>query len=185
MSTAAATVSRPVRRVAFLRRSPFFTLLGLMMLALAIGGFWPQYFSAVIGRTPEPTTRYWLIHLHAALFLSWLILYIGQATLVLSGRTRVHMKVGPWLATYGFVIALVGLYAALRLAARFGERLQNFEQAPPSSSSRSSTWSFSQDFSEQPCCFANVRTCTCARCCWRPIRSPWWAGADWSSARIR
>ncbi len=55
MGTAAAEIgdSRSVRRR--LRKSPFFTILGLIMLALAIGGFWPQYFSAVTGRTPQAT----------------------------------------------------------------------------------------------------------------------------------
>ena len=61
MGTAAASVggSGSVRRR--LRKSPFFTILGLMMLVLAIGGFWPQYFSAVTGRAPQATTQFWLI----------------------------------------------------------------------------------------------------------------------------
>lgn len=105
-----------------LRKSPFFTLLGLLMLVLAIAGFWPQYFSAATGRTPEPTTQYWLIHVHAALFTGWLLMYISQAALIMTGRARTHLKLGPWLAGYGFVIALVGTYAAGLLAHRFGVR---------------------------------------------------------------
>ena len=129
MSTAAAPVgpSKSVRRR--LRKSPFFTILGLMMLALAIAGFWPQYFSAVTGRTPEATTRFWLIHLHAALFTVWLLLYISQATLIMTGQARVHLKMGPWLAAYGFSIAAVGLYAAGLLANRLGQREADFEAA--------------------------------------------------------
>lgn len=105
-----------------LRRSPVFTLLGLLMLALAIAGFWPQYFSAVTGRPPAATTQFWLIHLHAALFTSWLLLYIWQAGLIMTGEARIHVKLGPWLAAYGFLVALVGLYAAGLLAHRFGVR---------------------------------------------------------------
>jgi hypothetical protein len=93
------------------------------MLALAIAGFWPQYFSAIVGRTPASTAQFWLIHLHAAIFTFWLLLYISQAALVLAGRTRVHLKVGPWLAAYGFGLAALGLYAAGNLAVRFGERM--------------------------------------------------------------
>ena len=37
-----------------LRKSPFLTILGLIMLTLAIGGFWPQYFRAVTGRATFP-----------------------------------------------------------------------------------------------------------------------------------
>jgi hypothetical protein len=129
MSTAAGILDAAPKSRKQLRKSPFFTILGLLMLAMAIAGFWPQYFSAITGRTPAATAQFWLIHLHAAIFTCWLLLYISQAALVLSGRTRVHLKVGPWLAGYGFLLALLGLYAAGRLAARFGERLGDYEEA--------------------------------------------------------
>lgn len=126
MSTA-AVLSEPVPVRRRRARSPAFALLGLLMLLLAIGGFWPQYFSAVLGRAPEPTTRFWLIHLHAAVFVTWLLAYIFQAGLVLSGRTRVHLRTGPWIAGFGFAAAILGLFAASRLGARFGERMRDFD----------------------------------------------------------
>jgi len=110
-------------------KSPFFTILGLLLLTLAIAGFWPQYFSAAMGRTPAVTARFWLIHLHAALFTAWLLLYISQAALIMTGRARVHLKMGPWLAAYGFAIAAIGLYAAALLAQRLGQRENDFEAA--------------------------------------------------------
>ncbi|MEO6062311.1 MAG: hypothetical protein ABIQ99_10260 [Thermoflexales bacterium] len=129
MGTAEATVggSGSVRRR--LRKSPFFTILGLMMLAGAIGGFWPQYFSAVTGRAPQATTQFWLIHVHAALFTGWLLVYVSQATLIMTGQARTHRKMGPWLAAYGFATAAVGLYAAGLLADRLGQRKSDFEAA--------------------------------------------------------
>ena len=129
MSTAAAPdgASAGVRRR--LRKSPFFTVLGLLLLLLAVAGFWPQYFGAVTGRAPAASTQFWLIHLHAALFTLWLLLYISQAALIMAGRPRVHMKMGPWLAAYGFAIAVVGLYAAALLGHRFGQRENDFEAA--------------------------------------------------------
>lgn len=99
------------------------------MLVLALAGFWPQYFSAAVGRTPAPTTQFWLVHLHAALFTVWLLLYISQATLIMTGRARVHLKLGPWLAAYGFIISAVGLFAAGTLAARRGVRENDSEHA--------------------------------------------------------
>ena len=99
------------------------------MLVLAIGGFWPQYFAAVTGRAAAPTTQFWLIHVHAGLFVGWLLVYISQAALIMSGRARVHLKMGPWLAAYGFVIAAVGAYAAGLLAHRRGVRENDFDAA--------------------------------------------------------
>lgn len=129
MGTAAATVGKPDGARRRLRKSPFFTILGLVMLVLAIGGFWPQYFAAVTGRAAAPTTQFWLIHVHAGLFTVWLLLYISQAALIMSGRVRVHLKIGPWLAAYGFAIAAVGLYAAALLAHRLGVRENDFDAA--------------------------------------------------------
>ena len=129
MGTAAGTISAPASDRKRLRRSPFFTVLGLILLTLAVAGFWPQYFSAATGRAPAETARFWLIHLHAALFTGWLILYISQATLIMTGRARLHFKIGPWLAGYGFAIAAVGLYASALLAHRRGVRENDFEVA--------------------------------------------------------
>ena len=47
----------------------------------------------------------------------------------MSGRARVHLKMGPWLAAYGFVIAAVGAYAAGLLAHRRGVRENDFDAA--------------------------------------------------------
>ncbi len=129
MRSAAAIVGRSASIRTRLRKSPFFTVLGLLMLTLAIGGFWPQYFSAIIGRAPAPSTQFWLIHLHAALFTMWLLLYISQAALIMTGWARIHFRMGPWLAAYGFAIALVGIYGAGHLAHRLGVRENNADAA--------------------------------------------------------
>lgn len=127
MSSAAVPTDPVPLRARHRPKSPAFTLFGLLLLILAIAGFWPQYFSVVIGRTPDPRTQFWLIHLHAAIFVAWMLAYVFQATLVLTGRAKVHLKTGPWLAGFGFAAAAVGLFAASRLAARFGERMRDFD----------------------------------------------------------
>ena len=47
----------------------------------------------------------------------------------MTGQARVHLKMGPWLAAYGFSMAAVGLYAAGLLANRLGQRESDFEAA--------------------------------------------------------
>ena len=128
MASAAGTAE--IRRTRTrLRKSPFFTILGLLMLVLAIAGFWPQYFVMAIGGSPMPRTQFWLIHFHAAVFTLWLLMYIGQAGLIATGRARLHLKLGPWLAGYGLVTALIGLFAAVNLAARLGQRVNDQREA--------------------------------------------------------
>lgn len=129
MSDASSTVGTGGNTRKRFRNSPFFLVLGLLLLLLAIAGFWPQYFSAIVGRRPAPLTQFWLIHLHAALFIGWLLLYISQATLIFTGRARIHIRMGPWIAAYGFATAAVGIYAAALLAHRLGVRENNVDTA--------------------------------------------------------
>jgi hypothetical protein len=90
------------------------------MLVLAVAGFWPQYYSVVVGGSAAPTTRHWLIHVHSALFVGWLLMFITQAALLWRGRLVLHRRLGPLMAAYGFIAATAGLLAGLALAARFG-----------------------------------------------------------------
>ena len=129
MATGVQKVAAPASARKRLRKSPFFTILGLLMLALAVAGFWPQYFSAVVGGTPATTTQFWLIHLHSALFVAWLLMYVWQAALIMTGRARVHLKLGPWIAAYGFAIAAIGTAASPLLAHRLGVRENDFDAA--------------------------------------------------------
>jgi hypothetical protein len=100
-----------------------------LLLVLALAGFWPTYFRAVIGEPIAPTSRNLLIHVHAALFLGWLLAYMVQAALIARGRGALHRRIGPVLAAYGFAICAVGAVAGLALAARLGRRVGDPDQA--------------------------------------------------------
>jgi hypothetical protein len=91
-----------------------------MMLVLAVAGFWPQYYTVIAGGSASPTTRHWLIHVHSALFVGWLAMFIVQAALLWRGRLALHRRLGPLMAAYGFIAAAAGVLAGLALAARFG-----------------------------------------------------------------
>jgi ABC-type Na+ efflux pump permease subunit len=126
VASAESGISTPQRRRA---RPRFYVGIGVLMIALAVAGFWPQYYGAVVGGTVAPSVRFWLIHVHAAIFLGWLLLFLAQAGLVWSRRTELHRWTGTILAVYGFLAAAFGLFAGVSLAARLGTRTGNLDQA--------------------------------------------------------
>jgi hypothetical protein len=125
IASAGPIAAAPPRRRA---RSPFYAALGLLMIALALAGFWPQYYGALVTGVIPPSTRHWLIHLHSTLFLAWLAMFLVQAGLVWRGRIVLHRRLGPFFAVYGFVIAAIGLLAGFALAARFGRNMGDMEK---------------------------------------------------------
>lgn len=114
-AAAASTRARP-RRPA---RSAFYVSVTLVMIALALAGFWPQYYGRLLTSSAlEPRVSHPLIHVHSLLFIGWLLVLLTQTLLVRQRRTDLHLWLGPFLAGYGLVIAIVGTYAGLVLAAR-------------------------------------------------------------------
>jgi len=121
IASAEVTAPAPRRRA----RSRFYLGIGLLMIVAAVAGFWPQYYGAAIGGAIAPNAGHWLIHLHAAIFLGWMILFIVQASAVWRGRTDLHRRYGTAMAVYGFAAATIGLVAGFALAARLGAREGN------------------------------------------------------------
>jgi hypothetical protein len=104
----ATMVARPVVKRA---DDVFFTALSFFMLAIVVVGFAPSYFlkGAVFAKLPSV-----LVHLHGAVFSSWIILFAVQSSLVSAGNIRLHRKLG----VLGAVIA--GLMVVLGVLAPFG-----------------------------------------------------------------
>jgi hypothetical protein len=65
----------------------FFTGMSLLMLLIVLVGFAPSYFlrGAVFAHLPSV-----LVHLHGAVFSSWIILFVIQSSLVSAGNIRLH-----------------------------------------------------------------------------------------------
>ena len=104
------------------RGSTLYLVLPLLMIMMAVVGFWPQYYRRLLtGQALEGVSLHPLVHVHSSLFLLWLGIIMLQAVLVRSGRTRTHRQIGSWLAAVGYSAAVVGLVAGLALAgARVG-----------------------------------------------------------------
>jgi hypothetical protein len=99
----------------------FFTTMSAIMLAIVLLGFANGYFlrGAVFSHMPSL-----LVHLHGAVFSSWIILFVVQSSLVSAGNVRLHRRLG----VAGAVIA--GLMVLLGVLTPFGTLMRG-AQLPP------------------------------------------------------
>jgi len=80
----------------------------------AISGFWATYFGPLVrGTIDQPL----LIHIHATVFVGWLVLFLAQAALVATGRVSWHLKLGRFGIGYGLLLIVVGLFTAISRSA--------------------------------------------------------------------
>lgn len=104
------------------RDRKFYTGVAIVMLFTALVGFSRTYFLGLIsghattitGRVPNAT-----VHLHALLFMSWLVLFIVQTSLVATHRVKVHRKLGYFGVALAAAMIVVGCRTAVE-AARLG-----------------------------------------------------------------
>jgi hypothetical protein len=100
----------------------FYTGMAIAMLCTALVGFSRTYFLGLIsghattitGRVPNAT-----VHLHALLFMSWLVLFIVQTRLVATHHVKLHRKLGYFAVALAAAMILVGGRTAVE-AARLG-----------------------------------------------------------------
>ena len=96
--------------------------MAIAMLFTALVGFSRTYFlglisghaTTVTGRVPNLT-----VHLHALLFMSWLVLFIVQTSLIATYRVKVHRKLGYFGIALAAAMIVVGGRTAVE-AARLG-----------------------------------------------------------------
>jgi hypothetical protein len=62
-----------------------------LFFAVAVVGFGPSTMAIASGRRPAPLA---VIHVHAALMVAWLLLFVAQTGLVATGRVRTHRTLG-------------------------------------------------------------------------------------------
>jgi len=104
----------PTRPLQKRREDIFFLVFVLLILTANFIGFARTYYLAGIFRAPLPSL---LVHIHGALFTSWLLLLLLQTSLVLTGRIRWHRQLGVLGAVIAGLMLIVGplvLVAALR-----------------------------------------------------------------------
>jgi hypothetical protein len=96
--------------------------MAIVMLFTALVGFSRTYFlglmsghaTTITGRVPNTT-----VHVHALLFMSWLVLFIVQTSLIATHRVKVHRKLGYFGVALAAAMIVVGGRTAVE-AARLG-----------------------------------------------------------------
>jgi hypothetical protein len=97
----------------------FFTGAAIAMLIAVLVGFAPSYFlRPFFGAPPGVKPMTPLVHLHGALFLSWIMLFLAQTSLVASGRRDIHRKLGVVGMAMVAALILLGLVSTLTGAVR-------------------------------------------------------------------
>ena len=117
-----AASPRPLLVSPAARDRKFYTGIAIVMLFTVLVGFSRTYFLGLIsghartitGRVPNTT-----VHLHALLFMSWLVLFILQTSLVATHRVKVHRKLGYFGVALAAAMIVVGGRTAVE-AARLG-----------------------------------------------------------------
>jgi hypothetical protein len=119
MATVAAGVNNSVKP----RSAPpgrrydhyFFSAMALLFLGTVFLGFAHTYYLAGLFHAPLPNL---LIHIHGAVFSTWILLLIAQTSLVAAGRVSIHRRLG----IAGFLLAclmlVLGVLAATDSLAR-------------------------------------------------------------------
>jgi hypothetical protein len=93
----------------------FYTGLAVLAAAIVFAGFARTYYlKDLFGKPPLPP----LLHLHGALFTSWLVLLLSQVTLVAARRTEIHRRLGVAGGVLAALMIVVGTITATHAAKR-------------------------------------------------------------------
>jgi hypothetical protein len=88
----------------------------VFMPIIVLAGFARTYYlKGFFGNPPLPGL---LVHLHGLVMTSWVVLFVTQVSLVATGRTRTHQRLGVLGAILAALIVVVGVLTGIAGAAR-------------------------------------------------------------------
>ncbi len=88
----------------------------VLMPIIVLAGFARSYYlKSFFGFPALPSL---LVHLHGIVMTSWVVLFVVQVSLVATGRTRTHQRLGVFGAILAVLIVIVGVLTAIAGAAR-------------------------------------------------------------------
>jgi hypothetical protein len=83
---------------------------------IVLAGFARSYYLKGFFGTPALPSL--LVQLHGLVMTSWVVLFVMQVSLVATGRTRIHQRLGVFGAILAALIVIVGVLTAIAGAAR-------------------------------------------------------------------
>ncbi|MEO6042040.1 MAG: hypothetical protein ABIP41_09075 [Croceibacterium sp.] len=107
--TTADIAGAPARARRF--RPSFFLWMTLAMSVFVFGGFGMTYLKPMSSGTFPPAPP--IVHLHGAIFFSWMILLVVQAGLVNAGNVRLHRSLGTWAIAHATAVIYTGILLQL------------------------------------------------------------------------
>ena len=119
MATAVTHASKPAKAKGELpgRRYDhlFFSGMALLILASVFLGFAHSYYLAGVFHAPLPSL---IIHVHGAIFSTWILFLVAQPSLVSVGRVDIHRRLGIAGFLLACLMVVVGVWAATDALAR-------------------------------------------------------------------
>jgi hypothetical protein len=88
--------------------------LSLLVTAIAFVGFWPTYFGPLLAGTVDKLP---VIHLHAAIYVGWLAIFIAQTVFAATRRMDLHVRLGKLGIGYGVLVIVMGVTVAISMFA--------------------------------------------------------------------
>src|SRR6266849_5843336 len=88
----------------------------VFMPIIVLAGFARSYYLIVFFGFPALPSL--LVHIHGIVMTSWVVLFVTQVTLVETGRTRTHQRLGVFGAILAVLIVIVGVLTGIAGAAR-------------------------------------------------------------------
>lgn len=106
----ATIISRPVVKPGKHTDDYFFAGMSLLILGTVFLGFARSYYLAGAFRAQLPSA---IVHIHGAVFSTWILLLVAQTTLVSIGRVPWHKRLGIFGAVLTCLMVVLGVLAAI------------------------------------------------------------------------
>jgi hypothetical protein len=105
-----AGLSVPPRVVTARRARRFYVGMAIAIAIVVFAGFSRSYFLKAYFGSPDLSL---LLHIHGVVFTSWVLFLVAQTTLVATGRTYIHRRMGVAGAVLAGLLVVVGTMTAI------------------------------------------------------------------------